>query len=70
VRWPTPAFLNTNDRFTLAYGLQTLIPRPPTLPLWELPTPAAILITIPAGIVFLFAQKHLVAGFTAGGTRG
>jgi arabinogalactan oligomer/maltooligosaccharide transport system permease protein len=64
------AFLNTNDRFTLAYGLQTFIPRPPTLPLWELLTPAAVLITIPAGIVFFFAQRHLVAGLTAGGTKG
>ena len=24
----------------------------------------------PAGIVFFFAQKHLVAGLTAGGTKG
>lgn len=64
------AFLNTNDKFTLAYGLQTFVPRPPVLPLWELLTPAAILITIPAGIVFFFAQRHLVAGLTAGGTKG
>lgn len=64
------AFINTNDKFTLAYGLQTFVPRPPTLPLWELMTPAAILIVIPAGIVFFFAQKHLVAGLTAGGTKG
>jgi len=64
------AFLNTNDRFTLAYGLQTFVPRPPALPLWELLTPAAVLITIPAGIVFFFAQRHLVAGLTAGGTKG
>ncbi|HKX69063.1 MAG TPA: sugar ABC transporter permease [Intrasporangium sp.] len=64
------AFINTNDKFTLAYGLQTFVPRPPSLPLWELMTPAAILIVIPAGIVFFFAQKHLVAGLTAGGTKG
>jgi ABC-type maltose transport systems, permease component len=64
------AFLNTNDRFTLAYGLQTFVPKDPTLPLWELLTPAAVLITIPSGIVFFFAQKHLVAGLTAGGTKG
>lgn len=64
------AFLNTTDKFTLAYGLQTFIPAPPTLPLWELLTPAAVLITIPAAIVFFFAQKHLVAGLTAGGTKG
>jgi arabinogalactan oligomer/maltooligosaccharide transport system permease protein len=64
------AFINTNDRFTLAYGLQTFVPRPPTLPLWELMTPAAVLITIPAALVFFFAQRHLVAGLTAGGTKG
>ena len=64
------AFINTNDKFTLAYGLQTFVPRPPSLPLWDLMTPAAILIVIPAGIVFFFAQKHLVAGLTAGGTKG
>ena len=64
------AFLNTNDRFTLAYGLQTFVPKSPALPLWELLTPAAVLITIPSGIVFFFAQKHLVAGLTAGGTKG
>lgn len=64
------AFINTNDKFTLAYGLQTFVPRPPTLPLWELMTPAAILIIIPSAIVFFFAQKHLVAGLTAGGTKG
>lgn len=64
------AFLNTNDKFTLAYGLQTFVPKDPTLPLWELLTPAAVLITIPSAIVFFFAQKHLVAGLTAGGTKG
>lgn len=64
------AFLNTNDKFTLAYGLQTFVPKEPTLPLWEMLTPAAVLITIPSAIVFFFAQKHLVAGLTAGGTKG
>lgn len=64
------AFLNTQDQYTLAYGLQTFVPQAPSLPLWELLTPAAVLITIPAGIVFFFAQRHLVAGLTAGGTKG
>lgn len=64
------AFLNTNKMFTLAYGLQTFIPKKPSLPHWELLTPAAVLITIPAAIVFFFAQRHLVAGLTAGGTKG
>ncbi|MGE9808655.1 MULTISPECIES: sugar ABC transporter permease [unclassified Janibacter] len=64
------AFLNTNDKFTLAYGLQTFVPQAPALPLWELMTPAAVLITIPAGFVFFFAQRHLVAGLTSGATKG
>jgi arabinogalactan oligomer/maltooligosaccharide transport system permease protein len=37
---------------------------------WENLTAAAVLVTIPAGLVFFFAQKHLVAGLTAGGTKG
>lgn len=64
------AFINTTDQFTLAYGLQTFVPQAPALPLWELMTPAAVLITVPAGIVFYFAQRHLVAGLTAGATKG
>lgn len=64
------AFLNTQDKYTLAYGLQTLVPRPPALPHWDLLTAAAVLITIPAGIVFFFAQRHLVQGLTAGSTKG
>lgn len=64
------AFLNTDDKYTLAYGMQILVPRPPALPHWDLLTAAAVLITIPAGIVFFFAQKHLVAGLTAGSTKG
>ena len=37
---------------------------------WDLLTAGAVLITVPAAIVFFFAQKHLVAGLTAGGTKG
>lgn len=36
----------------------------------ELLTAGAVLITVPAAIVFFFAQRHLVAGLTAGGTKG
>lgn len=64
------AFLNTDDKYTLAYGMQILVPRAPALPHWDLLTAAAVLITIPAGIVFFFAQRHLVAGLTAGATKG
>lgn len=62
------AFIQTDNRFTLAYGMQQFVPR--FNPQWEYLTAAAVLVTIPAGIVFFFAQRHLVAGLTAGGTKG
>ena len=62
------AFIQTNDRLTLASGLQTFVPQ--FNPQWNLLTSAAILITIPAGLVFLFAQRHLVSGLSAGATKG
>jgi arabinogalactan oligomer/maltooligosaccharide transport system permease protein len=62
------AFLQSNKRFTLAYGLQQFVPR--FNPQWEYLSAAAILVTIPAGFMFFLAQKHLVAGLTAGGTKG
>ncbi|WP_116114910.1 sugar ABC transporter permease [Austwickia chelonae] len=64
------AFINTDDRFTLAYGMQVFVPQAPALPHWDLLASAAVLITIPAAIVFFFAQRHLVAGLTAGSTKG
>ena len=62
------AFIQTDNRFTLAYGMQQFAPR--FNPQWEYLTAAAVLVTIPAGLVFFFAQRHLVAGLTAGGTKG
>lgn len=62
------AFIQTDDRFTLAYGLQQFVPA--FNPQWEYLTAAAVLITIPAGFVFFFAQRHLVSGLSAGGTKG
>jgi arabinogalactan oligomer / maltooligosaccharide transport system permease protein len=62
------AFIQTDGRFTLAYGLQQFVPR--FNPQWEYLTAAAVLITIPAGLVFFYAQRHLVSGLTAGGTKG
>lgn len=62
------AFIQTDEKFTLAYGLQLFIPQ--YNPRWELLTPAAILITIPAALVFLYAQRHLVSGLSAGATKG
>jgi arabinogalactan oligomer/maltooligosaccharide transport system permease protein len=62
------AFIQTDSRFTLAYGLQQFVPA--FNPQWEYLTAAAVLITIPAGFVFFFAQRHLVSGLSAGGTKG
>ncbi|MEG3634743.1 sugar ABC transporter permease [Micromonospora palythoicola] len=62
------AFIQTDNKFTLAYGLQQFVPQ--FNPQWEYLTAAAVLVTVPAGLVFFFAQKHLVSGLTAGGTKG
>ncbi|MEW2385125.1 sugar ABC transporter permease [Micromonospora sp. NPDC047707] len=62
------AFIQTDNKFTLAYGLQQFVPQ--FNPQWEYLTAAAVLVTVPAGLVFMFAQRHLVSGLTAGGTKG
>ena len=62
------AFMQTRDNLTLGAGLQQFVPR--FNPQWHLLTAGSVLILIPAIIVFFFAQKHLVAGLTAGGTKG
>jgi arabinogalactan oligomer/maltooligosaccharide transport system permease protein len=62
------AFIQTDSKFTLAYGLQQFVPQ--FNQQWEYLTAAAVLITIPAGFVFFFAQRHLVSGLAAGGTKG
>jgi arabinogalactan oligomer/maltooligosaccharide transport system permease protein len=62
------AFIQTDKKLTLGAGLQQFVPR--FNPQWDLLTPGAVLIMIPAAVVFFFAQRHLVAGLTAGGTKG
>jgi len=62
------AFIQTDRNLTLGAGLQQFVPQ--FNQRWEYLTPAAIMVMIPAGIVFFFAQRHLVAGLTAGGTKG
>ena len=61
-------FMNSEDRYTLAVGLQNFVG--PHRAEWGLMTAASNLIMVPAGVVFFFAQRHLVAGLTAGGTKG
>ncbi|GAA1640292.1 ABC transporter permease subunit [Saccharothrix algeriensis] len=62
------AFIQTDDKFTLAYGMQQFVPQFNAQ--WEYLTAAAVLVTVPAALVFLYAQRHLVSGLTAGGTKG
>ncbi|GGR02474.1 sugar ABC transporter permease [Streptomyces netropsis] len=61
-------FMSSEKHYTLAVGLQTFVGQQKAE--WGLMTAAAVLITVPAGLVFFLAQKHLVAGLTAGGTKG
>ncbi len=62
------AFIQTDENLTLGAGLQQFVPRFNAQ--WDNLTAGAVMITIPAAIVFFFAQKHLVGGLTAGGTKG
>ncbi|GAB2594781.1 ABC transporter permease subunit [Streptomyces capparidis] len=62
------AFMSSDDMATLSVGLGSFIGQHKQE--WGLLTAASVMITVPAGIVFFFAQKHLVSGLTAGGTKG
>ena len=62
------AFMQSDKQLTLGAGLQQFVPA--FNPQWENLTAGAVLIMLPAAVVFFFAQKHLVAGLTAGGTKG
>ncbi|MEU7907384.1 sugar ABC transporter permease [Actinoplanes sp. NPDC049118] len=62
------AFIQQESRFTLGYGLQQFVPA--FNPQWEYLTASAVLITLPAAVVFFFAQRHLVSGLTAGAVKG
>ncbi len=62
------AFMQTDRKFTLAYGLQQFVPQ--FNPQWQYLTASAVLVTIPAALVFFFAQRHLVGGLTAGSMKG
>jgi arabinogalactan oligomer/maltooligosaccharide transport system permease protein len=62
------AFTLSEENLTLGAGLQQFVPQ--FNPQWDLLTAGAVLIMLPASVIFYFAQKHLVAGLTAGGTKG
>ncbi|MFC7439833.1 carbohydrate ABC transporter permease [Laceyella putida] len=61
-------FLSDEHMYTLPIGLQQFVNQYNTD--YHYMAAAAILITLPALCFFLFAQKFLISGMTAGGTKG
>ncbi|MEE4544162.1 carbohydrate ABC transporter permease [Streptomyces sp. V4-01] len=58
----------SENHYTLAAGIRTFASDQRAN--WGAMTAASVVIAIPAAIVFLLVQKHLVTGLTAGGTKG
>lgn len=61
-------FMLSENRYTLAVGLQTYISQFNSQ--WNYMAATAVMIAVPAGLVFYVVQRHLVAGLTAGGIKG
>lgn len=55
------------DHYTLAVGIRTFATE--SRADWAMMTAASVIILVPATLVFLLVQRHLVAGLTAGGTK-
>ena len=62
------AFMVGDENLTLAGGLQKFVNQYGAQ--WGPMTAASVLIAIPAAIVFVFAQRHLVTGVSAGAVKG
>ena len=60
--------INSEKNWVAAVGLSTFIGE--TVVSWDQIMSAAVIFTIPAIIFFLFIQKYLVAGLTAGSVKG
>ncbi|HEX5566902.1 MAG TPA: carbohydrate ABC transporter permease [Streptomyces sp.] len=61
------AFMTGEENLTLAGGLQTFVNQ--YTGDWGSMTAAAVIIAVPAAIVFGIAQRHLVAGLTSGAVK-
>ncbi|MFF8811944.1 sugar ABC transporter permease [Streptomyces pactum] len=61
------AFMTGEENLTLPAGLQTFVNQYTSD--WGAMTAAAVMIAVPAALVFAWAQRHLVAGLTAGATK-
>ncbi|MFR9755781.1 sugar ABC transporter permease [Streptomyces sp. TR06-5] len=61
------AFMTGEENMTLAGGLQTFVNQYGSD--WGSMTAAAVVIAVPAALVFGFAQRYLVSGMTAGAVK-
>lgn len=61
-------FMSKEKLYTLPVGMGTFVNQFQSD--WQYLAAGAIVITIPVIIFFFFAQRYLVAGLTAGGTKG
>ncbi|WP_354644861.1 sugar ABC transporter permease [Kitasatospora camelliae] len=60
-------FLLSSGKYTLAVGLQTFVSEHDHQ--WNLMAATAVLIALPAALVFYLVQRHLVTGLTAGAAK-
>lgn len=61
------AFLTGEENLTLAGGLQSFVNQYTSD--WGSLTAAAVIVAVPAAVIFGFAQRHLVSGLTAGALK-
>ncbi|MGW4642485.1 sugar ABC transporter permease [Sphaerisporangium sp. NPDC004334] len=61
------AFMTGDDKYTLAVGLGQFVGQHKAE--WGLLTASSVLIAVPAAVVFLLVQRHLLTGLTAGATK-
>ncbi|WP_433501434.1 sugar ABC transporter permease [Sphaerimonospora sp. CA-214678] len=61
------AFMTGDDKYTLAVGLSQFVGQHKAE--WGLLTASSVLIAVPAAVVFLLVQRHLVTGLTAGAAK-
>ncbi|MHB1405904.1 MAG: sugar ABC transporter permease [Desulfitobacteriaceae bacterium] len=61
-------FMSKENLYTLPVGMGTFVNQFQSD--WQYLAAGAVMITIPVIVFFFFAQRYLVAGLTAGGTKG
>ncbi|WP_328395167.1 ABC transporter permease subunit [Streptomyces sp. NBC_00390] len=60
-------FMLSEGKYTLSIGLTTFVSQYDTQ--WDLMAATAVLIALPASLVFYLVQRHLVTGLTAGAAK-